>query len=111
MEPPYLRIARDLRARIADGRLAPGDRVPSTRQLARRWNVALATATKALAELRRGGVVEARPRAGTGGATRPGGRPAARPGGGRAPEGVGRGAPAGADGEGRAPRVKRGGSA
>jgi DNA-binding transcriptional regulator YhcF (GntR family) len=71
VEPPYLRIARDLRARIADGRLAPGDRVPSTRQLARRWNVALATATKALAELRREGLVEARARAGTVVASRP----------------------------------------
>src|SRR4051794_21669953 len=79
MEPPYLRIARDLRARIVDGRLAPGDRVPSTRQLARRWNVALATATKALAELRREGLVEARPRAGTVVATRPVERPAVRP--------------------------------
>jgi DNA-binding transcriptional regulator YhcF (GntR family) len=71
VEPPYLRIARDLRARIADGRLAPGERVPSTRQLARRWNVALATATKALAELRREGLVEVRARAGTVVASRP----------------------------------------
>jgi DNA-binding transcriptional regulator YhcF (GntR family) len=65
VEPPYLRIARDLRNRITDGRLAPGARVPSTRQLARRWNVALATATKALGELQREGLVESRPRAGT----------------------------------------------
>jgi DNA-binding transcriptional regulator YhcF (GntR family) len=79
VEPPYLRIARDLRARIADGRLAPGDRVPSTRQLARRWNVALATATKALAELRREGLVEARPRAGTVVAERPAAPRPARP--------------------------------
>nr|WP_180218326.1 TetR/AcrR family transcriptional regulator C-terminal domain-containing protein [Streptomyces albus] len=60
-----MRIASELRRRIAAGELAPGDRVPSTRQLAREWNVALATATKALTALRLEGLVEARPRAGT----------------------------------------------
>ncbi|MEV8516469.1 GntR family transcriptional regulator [Dactylosporangium sp. NPDC051484] len=64
-EPPYLRIVTELRGRIADGRLAPGDRVPSTRQLARQWGVALATATKALTVLKQEGWVTARPRAGT----------------------------------------------
>ncbi|UNZ18673.1 TetR/AcrR family transcriptional regulator C-terminal domain-containing protein [Streptomyces sp. 891-h] len=63
--PPYARIAAELRRRIADGELAPGDRVPSTRQIAREWNVALATATKVLATLRQDGLVEARPRVGT----------------------------------------------
>ncbi|MYV54099.1 GntR family transcriptional regulator [Streptomyces sp. SID3212] len=63
--PPYLRIVADIRRRVADGELAPGDRVPSTRQIAREWGVALATATKALARLGREGVVEARPRVGT----------------------------------------------
>lgn len=64
-DPPYLRIVAAIRRRIADGELAPGDRVPSTRQIAREWGVALATATKALATLRLEGVVEARPRIGT----------------------------------------------
>ncbi|GAB2867599.1 GntR family transcriptional regulator [Actinoallomurus bryophytorum] len=63
-DPPYLRIAAELRRRIADGELAPGDRVPSTRQITREWGVALATATKALATLRRDGFVLAKPRAG-----------------------------------------------
>lgn len=62
---PYLRIAGELRRRIAEGELAPGDRVPSTRQIAREWNVALATATKVLAVLRQEGLVQARPRIGT----------------------------------------------
>ncbi|UWP87159.1 GntR family transcriptional regulator [Dactylosporangium fulvum] len=61
----YERIAADIRARIADGRLAPGDRLPSTRQLAKDWDVALATATKALTALRQQGVVVSRPRVGT----------------------------------------------
>lgn len=64
-EPPYLRIAADIRRRIATGELAPGDRVPSTRRLAQQWGVALATATKALTTLRVEGAVEARPRIGT----------------------------------------------
>ncbi|MCA6093834.1 TetR/AcrR family transcriptional regulator C-terminal domain-containing protein [Streptomyces sp. SCA3-4] len=63
--PPYLRIAAELRRRIADGDLAPGDRVPSTRQIAREWNVALATATKVLTTLRQEGLVRAQSRVGT----------------------------------------------
>ncbi|MEU4969801.1 TetR/AcrR family transcriptional regulator C-terminal domain-containing protein [Streptomyces smyrnaeus] len=65
LSPPYARIAAELRRRIAEGELAPGDRVPSTRQIAREWNVALATATKVLTTLRMEGLVEARPRVGT----------------------------------------------
>ncbi|WP_311932082.1 GntR family transcriptional regulator [Microbispora sp. H11081] len=65
MPPPYARIAADLRRRIIKGELAPGDRVPSTRQVAAQWGVALATATRALAELRREGLVRAEPRVGT----------------------------------------------
>jgi AcrR family transcriptional regulator len=64
-EPPYQRIAADLRRRIAAGELRPGDRVPSTRQLTIRWGVALATATKALTVLRQEGLVRAVPRVGT----------------------------------------------
>ncbi|MFJ7779539.1 TetR/AcrR family transcriptional regulator C-terminal domain-containing protein [Streptomyces yangpuensis] len=63
--PPYLRIVAGIRRRIADGELAPGDRVPSTRRIAAEWGVALATATKALTTLRMEGLVEARPRIGT----------------------------------------------
>lgn len=64
-DPPYLRIVAAIRRRIADGELAPGDRVPSTRQIAGEWGVALATATKALTTLRLEGLVEAQPRIGT----------------------------------------------
>ncbi|MBF6052985.1 GntR family transcriptional regulator [Streptomyces eurocidicus] len=63
--PPYARIAAELRRRIADGALAPGDRVPSTRRIAQEWNVALATAAKVLTTLRQEGLAEARPRVGT----------------------------------------------
>ena len=63
--PPYLRIAADIRARIDSGRLRPGDRVPSTRQITDEWGVAMATATKALAALRREGLVHPVPGTGT----------------------------------------------
>ncbi|MBE1485023.1 GntR family transcriptional regulator [Plantactinospora soyae] len=65
VEPPYLRIVREIRRRVAEGELRPGDRVPSTRQLASEWGVALATATRALTTLNQEGVVRAQPRVGT----------------------------------------------
>ncbi|WP_395294055.1 TetR/AcrR family transcriptional regulator C-terminal domain-containing protein [Kitasatospora hibisci] len=64
-EPPFQRIATEIRRRIATGELAPGERVPSTRRIAQDWGVALATATKALTVLRLEGLVEALPRVGT----------------------------------------------
>ncbi|MEU6247136.1 GntR family transcriptional regulator [Glycomyces sp. NPDC047010] len=65
IEPPYARIAAELSRRIADRELLPGDRVPSTRQVAQEFGVALATATKALDVLRSEGLVVTRPRSGT----------------------------------------------
>ncbi|MBO4271283.1 TetR/AcrR family transcriptional regulator C-terminal domain-containing protein [Microbispora triticiradicis] len=64
-EPPYRRIAGDIRRRIESGELRPGDRMPSTRRLAAEWGVALATATKAMTALRQEGLVHAQPRVGT----------------------------------------------
>ena len=55
-QPPYRRIADEIRARIADGELRPGDPVPSARGITREWGVALATATKVLATLNAEGV-------------------------------------------------------
>jgi DNA-binding transcriptional regulator YhcF (GntR family) len=62
---PYRKIVDELRRRIEEGELAPGDRVPSTRQIAAEWQVAIATATKALAALGQEGLVHAIPRKGT----------------------------------------------
>lgn len=62
---PSERIAADLRERIARGELAVGERVPSTREITRQWGVAIATATKVLATLRREGLVRAVPGVGT----------------------------------------------
>ncbi|AZQ69989.1 GntR family transcriptional regulator [Streptomyces luteoverticillatus] len=63
--PRYTRIADELRQRIEAGELAPGDRVPSTREITRQWGVAMATATKVLTELRDQGLVRAVPGVGT----------------------------------------------
>jgi DNA-binding transcriptional regulator YhcF (GntR family) len=63
--PPYLSIATEIRRRIARGELAPGARLPSTRELAKHWNVALATAAKALTSLQHDGVIRAQPRVGS----------------------------------------------
>ncbi|MGO9582594.1 MAG: TetR/AcrR family transcriptional regulator C-terminal domain-containing protein [Acidimicrobiales bacterium] len=64
-KPPYLRIVEEIRRRISEGLLSPGDRVPSTREITREWGVAMATATKTLATLRQEGVVRAVPGVGT----------------------------------------------
>ncbi len=55
----YNQVVAELRQRIEAGELAPGDRVPSTREITRQWGVAMATATKVLTELRREGLVRA----------------------------------------------------
>ncbi|MEV4318958.1 TetR/AcrR family transcriptional regulator C-terminal domain-containing protein [Actinocrispum sp. NPDC049592] len=62
---PYLRIVGEIRERIASGRLRPGDRVPSTRQITQQWGVAMATATKVISTLRDEGLVDTKPGAGT----------------------------------------------
>jgi len=63
--PRYSRIVAELRQRIETGELTAGQRVPSTREITRQWGVAMATATKVLAELRREGLVHAVPGVGT----------------------------------------------
>jgi AcrR family transcriptional regulator len=64
-EPPYARIAAELRGQIERGELKAGQRVPSTREITGRWGVAMATATKVLATLRQDGLVHPVPGVGT----------------------------------------------
>ena len=64
-QPPYRRIADEIRARIADRALRPGDPVPSARAITREWGVALATATTVLATLNAEGVTRSLPGRGT----------------------------------------------
>ncbi|MFF3487760.1 GntR family transcriptional regulator [Streptomyces sp. NPDC002701] len=56
----YEEIAESLRARIAAGEFAPGEIVPSGRDLAEQWSVSRATAIKAMDVLRSDGVVVAK---------------------------------------------------
>ncbi len=80
----YEEIAEFLRARIAAGEIAPGDTIPSGRELAEQWDVSRATAIKAVDVLRNDGVVVAKQ--GTGFVVTE--TPVARPGG-RSPRRVG----------------------
>ena len=75
--PVYLVIAEQIEDRIRKGELKPGDRAPSTRQITRDWGVAMATATKVLAELRSRAAILTRPGVGSVVAGQPYGRPAA----------------------------------
>ena len=62
---PSHQIAARIRDKIKSGELAAGDRVPSTREIMRRWGVAMATASKVLSILKDEGLVHTRPGAGT----------------------------------------------
>ena len=55
--PAYVQIAADLRDQINRGELAPGEKLPSQRALAERYDVASGTMRDALKELVREGVI------------------------------------------------------
>ena len=57
--PAYLQVADDLRASISDRTFKPGERLPSGRELARRYGVAPMTISHALDVLRKEQLVEA----------------------------------------------------
>jgi DNA-binding GntR family transcriptional regulator len=60
-DPPYLQIARQIKAQIDSGELAPGDPIPSARRITAIWGVANATAGKVLRTLRAEGLITADP--------------------------------------------------
>ncbi|MFI6514043.1 winged helix-turn-helix domain-containing protein [Spirillospora sp. NPDC050679] len=55
--PGYLQIADDLRKQIADGRLAPGDSLPSIAQLSRDYDASTGVVKSAISVLRTEGAV------------------------------------------------------
>lgn len=63
--PAYLQIADDLRSQIKSGRLAPGSKLPSQRDLAEQYEVASGTLRAALDELAKDGIVSAQSTRGT----------------------------------------------
>lgn len=64
-QPEYVRIAAELRERIATGELAPGERLPTLPELSKHYRVSETTIRNALAVLRNEGLIETRARAGT----------------------------------------------
>lgn len=64
-DPPYIQIIKHIRAQITSGELRPGDRIPSTREIMRDWNVAMATASRVITALRGEGLVIAEAGRGT----------------------------------------------
>lgn len=63
--PLYQQIAEAVRRDILEGRLAPGDRLPSVRQMTERWNCTPGTVQRAYASLARQGLVVSRAGQGT----------------------------------------------
>jgi DNA-binding transcriptional MocR family regulator len=60
----YEELAEDVASLVAAGTLAPGERLPSVRQLARERRVSIATALHAYELLEARGILETRPRSG-----------------------------------------------
>ncbi|MFB7936932.1 GntR family transcriptional regulator [Streptomyces sp. NPDC056049] len=54
---PYQRIVQDVRDKIRSGRLTPGTKLPSTRELVEEYGVAAGTVQRALTELRTAGLI------------------------------------------------------
>lgn len=64
-QPAYQRIADDLRKQIIDGRLAPGEKIPSRQQLRRQYAVSDAVAVQAVRMLAAEGYLHTRSGSGT----------------------------------------------
>lgn len=64
-EPAYAQVCRQVKEAVADGRLAPGEKLPPVRTLAAELGLAVNTVAKAYKELEAGAVVATRGRAGT----------------------------------------------
>ena len=56
-DPIYLAVAKAISADVAAGRLQPGDRLPTHRELARRLGVSIGTVTRGYVEAERRGVI------------------------------------------------------
>lgn len=54
--PLYMQVVRQLRARIASGELADGDRLPSQREMMASWHISMQTASKVIGALKTEGL-------------------------------------------------------
>jgi DNA-binding GntR family transcriptional regulator len=57
--PLYMQVVRQLRAQIAAGELAEGDRLPSQREMMDRWRISMQTASKVIGALKAEGLAVA----------------------------------------------------
>jgi len=73
--PPYLQLAQQVRHAIASGVLAPGEQLPTVKDVVGRLAVNPNTVFKAYRELEREGLVQGRPGSGTFVLRRPEGPP------------------------------------
>lgn len=63
--PAYLRLAADIRARVAAGELRPGDKVPSVAKLVEQYGLSTTSVRTAIAMLQSEGLIERRRGSGT----------------------------------------------
>src|SRR6266849_3303741 len=54
--PLYMQVVRHLRAQIAAGDLAEGDRLPSQREMMARWHISMQTASKVIGAMKTEGL-------------------------------------------------------
>src|SRR6266700_6896028 len=54
--PLYMQVVRQLRAQIASGELADGERIPSQRQMMAHWRISMQTASKVIGALKAEGL-------------------------------------------------------
>ena len=54
--PLYMQVARQLRAQIAAGDLQEGDRLPSQREMMKRWGISMQTASKVIGAMKTEGL-------------------------------------------------------
>ena len=64
-DPPFAQLRAQVLARVGDGSLTPGDRLPTVRALADELGIAANTVARAYRELEADGVLEGRGRSGT----------------------------------------------
>ncbi|MGW9556351.1 GntR family transcriptional regulator [Nocardiopsis sp. NPDC055551] len=60
-DPPYLQVAKHIKAEIESGALPEGERIDSVRTIAAKWTISLATATKVVGVLKAEGLVRSEP--------------------------------------------------
>ncbi|WP_285729388.1 GntR family transcriptional regulator [Nocardiopsis sp. ATB16-24] len=60
-DPPYLQVAKHIKAEIESGALQEGQKIDSVRTIAAKWKISLATATKVVGVLKAEGLVRSEP--------------------------------------------------